>query len=147
MGHMKQALVVMLVLAMTAPAARADEEQDKWRTAFAASVMVTATGTTMLLWGRNRIDTAEHALCTGDYATECGHPPPATAAEVNDYNDKGERGETIARAGLGVMVAGLVLTGLTAYKGFGPSRTEEKAVTIAPALSPHSAGAAVTLRW
>jgi hypothetical protein len=146
---MKQALVMVLVLAMTAPVAHADEEQDKWRAAFAASVMVTATGTTMLLWGRNRIDTAEHALCTGEYATDCGHPPPTTPAEVDDFNSKGERGETIARAGLAVTVAGLVLTGLTAYKGFGPRKTpaDEKAVTVAPAITPNSAGAALTLRW
>ena len=129
---MRQALVVLLVLAMTAPAARADDEQDKWRGAFAGSVMLTATGVTMLLWGRNRIDTAEHALCTGEYqnATDCGHPPPATAAEVDDFNDKGAKGETIARVGLGITVAGLVLTGLTGYKGFA-GKKEQSAMIIA----------------
>jgi hypothetical protein len=144
---MRNTVVVLLVLAMTTSVARADDEQDKWRAAFAGSVMLTATGTTMLLWGRNRIDTAEHALCTGDYETDCGHPPPATAAEVDDFNDKGANGETIARVGLGITVAGLVLTGLTAYKGFGPSKHEEKSVAVTPSVGPHGAGAALTLRW
>jgi hypothetical protein len=146
---MRTLAVVLLVLAMMAPAARADDEQDKWRAAFAGSVMLTATGTTMLLWGRNRIDTAEHALCTGDYssASDCGHPPPTTAAEVDDFNNKGQNGETVARVGLGLAVAGLVLTGFTAYKGFGPSKHDEKSVAIAPAVGPHGAGASLTLHW
>jgi hypothetical protein len=144
---MRQLLAAVLVLAMAAPAAHADPDQDKWRTAFAASVMVTATGVTMLYWGRNRIDTAEHALCTGDYATDCGHAPPPTAAMVDDFNSKGERGQTVARVGLGVMVAGLVLSGFTAYKGFAPSKSEQTGVTVAPTVSPQGAGAALTLRW
>ena len=146
---MRHVLVGLLVLAMTAPAAHADDEQDKWRAAFAGSVMLTATGTTMLLWGRNRIDTAEHALCTGDYAdaSECGHPPPTTAAEVEDFNDKGSKGETVARAGLTVMVVGLVLTGLTGYKGFAGGKHEQSGVAVAPSVGPHGAGASLTLRW
>jgi hypothetical protein len=145
---MRNAVVAFLVLALTAPVAHADDEQDKWRAGFAGSVMLTATGMTMLLWGRNRIDTAEHALCTGDYAeaSECGHPPPATAAEVDDFNDKGSKGETVARVGLGVMVAGLVLTGVTGYKGFAGGKKEE-GVAIAPSVGPHGAGASLTLRW
>jgi len=144
---MRHTLVVVLVLALTAPLAHADPEQDKWRAAFAGSVMLTAVGTTMLLWGHNRIDTAEHALCTGDYMDDCGHAPPSTAAEVEDFNDKGKNGETFARVGLGVMVAGLVLTGVTGYKGFGPQKQHEQTVSVAPAVSPTGAGAALTLRW
>ncbi|HUS26917.1 MAG TPA: hypothetical protein VMZ53_00355 [Kofleriaceae bacterium] len=143
---MRNALVVFLVLAMAAPAARADSDQDKWRAAFAGSVMITATGTTMMLWGRNRIDTAEHALCTGDYATGCGHPAPTTSAEVDEYNDKGARGQTIGRVGFGVLVTGLVLTGITGYKGFAGGK-KEQSVAVAPSIGPHGAGASLTLRW
>ena len=150
---MKQVLAGLLVLAMTAPTAYADDsateshEQDGWRAAFAGSVMVTATGASLILWGRNRIDSAEHGLCTGDYMTDCGHAPPATAAMVDDFNAKGDRGQTVARVGLGVLITGLVLTGITGYKGFAGGHKEESGVTVTPSVGPQGAGAAVSLRW
>jgi hypothetical protein len=152
---MKQVLAGLLVLAMAAPAAHADpqkdethSEQDGWKAAFAGSVMVAAAGGTLILWGHNRIDSAEHALCTGDYTgADCGHPPPPTATMVDDLNSKGSTGQTVARVGLGVLITGVVLAGITGYEAFGVTHKEESGVTVTPTVGPSGAGASLSLRW
>src|SRR5690242_13544045 len=139
---MMRFITLVTVLALAAPA-HADD-QDTWRGAFAGGTMVTLTGITMLLWGNHQIDKAEHSLCTGDYETTCDHSPPQTAAEVEHFNDHGQRAETIAQVGSVVAIAGAVFTAYAGYRGF---RTEHAEVTIAPTATPTSAGAALTLRW
>ena len=89
---------------------------------------------------------ARHSPLMVHSCAACAEACKATAAEVDDFNDKGSRGETVARVGLGVMVAGLVLTGLTGYKGFVGGKKEE-GVALAPSVGPHGAGASLTLRW
>jgi hypothetical protein len=140
---MMRFIAVVTVLAAMAAPAHADD-QDAWRGAFAGGTMVTLTGITMILWGNHQIDKAEHSLCTGDYMTDCGHPAPQTAQEVEHYNDHGQRAETIARVGGGIAIAGALFTVYAGYRGF---RTEQTEVTIAPTATPTSAGAALTLRW
>ena len=139
---MMRFIAVAAVLALATPA-HADD-QDTWRGAFAGGTMVTLTGITMILWGNHQIDKAEHALCTGDYVDDCGHPAPQTAAEVEHFNDHGQRAQTIARVGTGVAIAGAVFTVYAGYRGF---RTKSAEVTVAPTATPTSAGAAVTVRW
>lgn len=139
---MKRFITVVTMLALAAPA-HADD-QDTWRGAFAGGTMVTLTGITMLLWGNHQIDKAENSLCTGDYTNDCDHPAPSTAAEVEHFNDHGQRAETIARIGTGVAIAGAVFTAYAGYRGF---RARGAEVTVAPAATPTSAGAAVTVRW
>lgn len=140
---MMRFLAVAAVLTLAAPA-HADDDQDTWRGAFAGGTMVTLTGITMLLWGNHQIDKAEHSLCTGDYVDDCGHAAPTSAAEVERFNDHGERAETIARVGTGIAIAGAVFTVYAGYRGF---RTQNTEVTVAPTATPTSAGAAVTVRW
>lgn len=152
---MKRVLATMVVLVATASAARADpakdeakSDQDTWRAAFAGSVMLTGAGAMMIVWGHNLIDTAEHGLCTGDYSgTACGHPPPPAAVLVDDFNNKGDAGQTLARVGLGVTIAGVVLTGITGYKGFAGGKKDESGVTVTPTVGPSGAGASLSMRW
>jgi hypothetical protein len=139
---MTRFLAVVATLALATPA-HADD-RDAWRGAFAGGTMVTLTGVTMLLWGNHQIDKAEASLCTGDYMNDCDHPPPQTAAEVEHFNDHGQRAQTIARIGGGVAIAGAVFTAYAGYRGF---RAKHVEVTVAPTATPTSAGAAVTLRW
>lgn len=139
---MMRFIAVVMTFALGTPA-HADD-RDAWRAAFAGGTMVTLTGITMVLWGNHQIDKAEHSLCTGDYMTDCGHPPPQTADEVEHFNDHGRRAQTVARVGGGIALAGAVFTAYAGYRGFRSKRAE---VTVAPTASPTSAGAAVTIRW
>jgi hypothetical protein len=144
----------MVVLAMAAPAAHAEPAaqtergDDTWKNVFAGGLMVTLTGATMIWWGDQRIDTAEHALCTDRYQGDaCGHPPPQSVAVIDAYNAKGDRGQTVARAGGGIFLAGAIFTIYAGYRGFVKEHPKAETVSITPTASPDGAGAQLTLRW
>ncbi|HSD88787.1 MAG TPA: hypothetical protein VLB44_14770 [Kofleriaceae bacterium] len=151
---MKRLLASMVVLAMAAPAAHAEPQEgtergeETWRNVFAGSLMVTLTGATLVWWGDQRMDTAEHALCTGSYeGSACGHSPPQTVAEVDSYNAKGEHAQNVARAGGAIFLVGAAFTIYAGYRGFVKEHPKYGSVTIAPTASPNSAGAQLMLRW
>jgi len=151
---MKRLLASMVVLAMAAPAAHAEPQvetergDETWKNVFAGGLMVTLTGATMVWWGDQRMDTAEHALCTGQYqGSACGHPPPQTTAEVDSYNNKGDHAQTVARVGGGIFMVGAIFTIYAGYRGFVKEHPKTEQVSITPTASPTSAGAQLTLRW
>lgn len=141
---MKRAMVVVMLLAMTAQASA--DERDNWQAVFAGGVTV-ALGGVMIYWhGASKVDDAEQSLCDGGAYAECrtNVTVPITQDEVDRLNAKGERGATISKIGFGVATAGVIFAGVGLYKGFLVKKHE---VVVTPAVSQQSAGASLSLRW
>jgi len=146
---MMRAMVVVMVLGLTANA-RADS-RDTWQAVFAGSATVTLAGVIMYVHGTGKVSDAEDELCErGGYPTDpkCQFDDPTlTQDEVDRLNAKGSRGQTIARIGAGTIAFGLVMTGISGYKGFIAKKKQETAVTFVPTVSKDGAGATLQVRW
>lgn len=118
-----------------------------WRGVFAGSTVVVLTGIGLWMYGGHQIDDAEQQLCTGDYETSCGHPPPSDANEVRRLNDQGFRGVNLQRYSGVVTLSFGVVAGFALYKGFIAKDEPPSRVTIVPTVTPNSAGAAMTLTF
>jgi hypothetical protein len=138
-------LAGVLVLVLASSPAHA--EDPTWQGVFVGSTSVAFVGAAFAWYGMNQVDHAEEQLCTGNYATDCGHAPPTTQAEIDHLNENGERGSTIAWVGTGLFVAGGALAVVAAYKGFSGGTKQEPAVAIAPVITREGAGASLQLRW
>lgn len=141
---MKRALVVVTILGMSTQALA--DGRDDWQAAFAGSVTVAVSGVIVYMHGKQKVDDAEDALCKGGAYSTCMSAMPITQAEVDRLNAKGERGQTVANIGWGLMVAGTAVAAFALYKGFIQKR-EQSGVTVAPSVSPQGAGATLQLRW
>ena len=143
---MKHALVVVVLLSLASPA-RADS-REAWQATFAASVTVTVGGAIAWWHGTNKVNEAEDALCDGGAYPECRSTATTmlSVEEIDRLNAKGNRGSTISYVGAGVTAVGLVVSGISLYKGF-IVKPDERAVAVTPMVSKDSAGAVLSLRF
>ena len=150
MRHLGAVLVLVCVL-LSSSVARADN-RDMWWGVVAGGAAFTLGGGMFVWHGKNKVDDARDELCErGAYPNDPSCPstadPTLTVAEVDRLNAKGDRGETIANLGLGMVALGAAVTAVGVYKvvTIKPAKTENVALT--PVVSPRGAGASLTLRW
>jgi hypothetical protein len=121
------------------------------------------------LWyaGYKTIDSAEGRLCEiGGYADPkfgkplCQGKPMQSEANVSHENDRGDRGHVMSWVGGGMVVAGVVGTGLIlVYEGIikkdspsteramGTRRVHRDRFVVTPIVSPNGGGATLQLSW
>lgn len=126
-----------------------------WRIVFAGSVMVAGAGIGLAVYGQSEIDDAQKALCDGGGYPQgndvCPMPPPMqtlSASEIANLNAQGDRGHNFAIAGELAAVIGVGFAAISLYEGFiaSPSKSGTH-VAVVPTVSPHSAGATLSLAW
>jgi hypothetical protein len=135
------------ILVLVVAGAPAHAEDRTWQGVFVGATSFTMLGAALAWYGMNQVDHAEKRLCTGNYANDCGHPPPNTQAEIDHLNQNGERGSTLAWVGTGMVVAGGALAAVAAYKGFAGGTKQESRTALAPVLTRDGAGATLLIRW
>jgi hypothetical protein len=149
---MKRALVVVLLLGVSSTA-RADE-RTPWKVALGTGLAVTVGGVAMTWYGVDMRNDARDQLCAGGASFnnyDCPGPmAPVTLTQerINELNDQGDRGARNAYIGMGIALAGGVVTGVALYKVLTvtPKKREPRTV-FAPTVSKHAAGAALTFSW
>ena len=149
---MKRAWPVVLVLAAMTSSAQAEDRT--WQGVFAGTVAVGLGGGFMYWHGVDSVHDAERELCEGGAydafsSVDCDGPPTHTLmqAEVEELNDKGDRGSMIAMIGAGTIGVTVAFGAYAFYKGWIAEDKDEPRVVFAPTASPHGAGAALQLRW
>jgi len=132
----------------TAAIAAEPDHRDSWRIAMWSSFAVAAVGVGTYIYGRAEIDDASSQLCAGGaYATNpsCGYTGmPLTYQQVASLNEQGERGQTLARVGLGLALVGGGVAGYSLYRAYFGHETR---VVVAPVVAPGTGGAQLSLRW
>lgn len=120
-----------------------------WRPLLLASLGVAVAGGGVLYYGYREVEAAERGLCP-PAPFGCGTVP---AGERQRYIDQGSRGRMLTYVGGGLIAAGVVAGGISAYLAFGrggradppAARGTASAVgpVIAPVLTPSAIGVAI----
>jgi hypothetical protein len=109
-----------------------------WRPLLLASLGIAVAGGGVLYYGFREIEDAERALCP-PAPFGCGTVP---AGERQRYIDQGARGRTLTYVGGGLIAAGVVAGGISAYLAFGrggrahPPAARGTAPATTPATTP-----------
>ncbi len=124
-----------------------------WRPLLLTSLGVAVAGGGVLFYGYREVEDAERKLCP-PAPFGCGTVP---AGERQRYIDQGSRGRTLTYVGGGLIAAGVIAGGISAYLAFGRGgRTDPPAArgtasavgpvttpVIAPVLTPSAIGVAI----
>ena len=130
---MRRIALAASLLALVPATAHAD--RDSWRGILIGSFTAAAAGATALIWGHHSEQQAFEKLDTSS-------DPMAFA----DADRQASRAKLISTAGAFTLAIGGLATFIAAYEYLNVPDSRSR-VTIAPLVTPHSGGAAVSLRF